>query len=68
MPKIVANEYEKNLQTLTTSLLDYRGRRDYPKSWPKTLNNYQIVVETYVKLITIILILFNLYFIVKPDH
>ncbi|CAH0556463.1 unnamed protein product [Brassicogethes aeneus] len=46
MPKIVAENYEKHLSTLTTSLSDYRGLRSFPKSWPAVLADYEIVVET----------------------
>ncbi|GJQ86529.1 hypothetical protein Trydic_g10429 [Trypoxylus dichotomus] len=46
MPKILAGEYERQLQQLTTSLSDYHGLRGYPKHWPKSLSNYEIVVET----------------------
>lgn len=46
MPKILAGEYEKNLMQLTTSLSDYRGRRDFPAAWPQSLSDYQLVVET----------------------
>lgn len=46
MPKILAGDYEKNLQQLTTNLSDYLSRRCYPSTWPKSLNEYEIVVET----------------------
>jgi len=45
-PKTMAAEYEKNLKRLTTSLGDHQGRRGYPKTWPESLSNYEIVVET----------------------
>lgn len=46
MPKIMVGEYEKNLKQLTTSISDYVGHRAYPSSWPKSLDHYEIVVES----------------------
>lgn len=46
MPKILAGEYERNLQQITTSLNDYHGQRGFPKEWPSSLEDYEIVVET----------------------
>ena len=46
MPKILAGEYERQLQQLTTNLSDYHGLRGYPSHWPQSLEEYQIVVET----------------------
>ncbi|KAJ8920872.1 hypothetical protein NQ315_015665 [Exocentrus adspersus] len=46
MPKIVAGAYEENLRQITTSLSDYRGRKPFPKEWPESLSDYEIVVET----------------------
>ncbi|XP_022905946.1 T-cell activation inhibitor, mitochondrial isoform X2 [Onthophagus taurus] len=46
MPKILAGEYERQLQQLTTNLSDYRGLRGYPKHWPNSLATFEIVVET----------------------
>ncbi|RZC31974.1 T-cell activation inhibitor, mitochondrial, partial [Asbolus verrucosus] len=46
MPKILAGEYERNLQQITTSLSDYHGRRGFPKQWPQSLQDYEIVIET----------------------
>lgn len=48
MPKIVAGAYEQNLKQITTSLSDYVGRKSFPKEWPLTLSEYEIVVETLV--------------------
>lgn len=48
MPKIIAGTYEQNLKQITTSLSDYVGRNFYPKEWPASLSDYEIVVETYV--------------------
>lgn len=46
MPKIIAGTYEQNLKQITTSLSDYIGRKSYPKEWPTSLSDYEIVVET----------------------
>ncbi|KAG8233413.1 hypothetical protein J437_LFUL013407 [Ladona fulva] len=45
-PKVTAEGYERHLRRLATSLGDYRGRGGYPKEWPPTLKNFQLVVET----------------------
>ncbi|XP_054284196.1 T-cell activation inhibitor, mitochondrial-like [Macrosteles quadrilineatus] len=45
-PKTMAAEYEKNLNRLTTSLGDHQGRRGFPKTWPDSLENFELVVET----------------------
>lgn len=45
-PKTMAKDYENNLRRLTTSLSDYQGRYGYPKSWPLTLAQYELVVES----------------------
>lgn len=46
MPKVLAGEYERHLQQITTALSDYKGRRQYPKVWPDSFKDYEIVVET----------------------
>ncbi|KAG5884444.1 hypothetical protein JTB14_023187 [Gonioctena quinquepunctata] len=46
MPKIVAGIYEQNLRQITTSLSDYSGSKAFPKEWPDTLIDHEIVVET----------------------
>nr|XP_023025344.1 T-cell activation inhibitor, mitochondrial isoform X1 [Leptinotarsa decemlineata] len=46
MPKIMAGTYEQNLKQITTSLSDFRGCRSFPKEWPDTLKDYEMVVET----------------------
>ncbi|KAK1131821.1 hypothetical protein K0M31_015975 [Melipona bicolor] len=45
MPKVMASQYERQLRQLTTTLSDYRGRRNYPKVWPADLSTYEIVIE-----------------------
>ncbi|XP_018326911.1 T-cell activation inhibitor, mitochondrial [Agrilus planipennis] len=46
MPKILAEEYENNLKKITTALNDYLSRRSFPKEWPKTLKEYELVVDS----------------------
>ncbi|RZF42209.1 hypothetical protein LSTR_LSTR004358 [Laodelphax striatellus] len=45
-PIKMAKQYEVNLRRLTTALIDYQGRRGYPKTWPESLNDFEIVVES----------------------
>ncbi|XP_069677058.1 T-cell activation inhibitor, mitochondrial [Periplaneta americana] len=45
-PKVMARHYEKQLRRLTTSLSDHQGRMGYPKEWPQSLSNFELVVET----------------------
>ncbi|XP_063702507.1 T-cell activation inhibitor, mitochondrial [Culicoides brevitarsis] len=46
MPKAQANAYTSHLRKVTTSLLDYLSMRKYPKTWPETLEDYELVVES----------------------
>ncbi|XP_044752286.1 T-cell activation inhibitor, mitochondrial [Coccinella septempunctata] len=45
MFKIMAGEYERNLLQITTSMSDYLSYRKFPKSWPDSLQNFELVVE-----------------------
>ncbi|CAK9820987.1 T-cell activation inhibitor, mitochondrial [Anthophora plagiata] len=45
MPKVMVSQYERQLRQLTTTLSDYRGRRNFPKVWPVDLSSYEIVIE-----------------------
>lgn len=45
MFKIMAGEYERNLMQITTSMSDYLSYRKFPKIWPATLQNFELVVE-----------------------
>lgn len=42
----MVKQYENNLRRLTTSLSDCQGKGGYPKHWPSSLSNYELVVET----------------------
>lgn len=45
-PFLLAENYSQQLRRFVTALGDYRGRNGYPKSWPETLSNIQLVVES----------------------
>jgi hypothetical protein len=45
-PKVMAKQYENQLRRLTTSLNDHQGRTGYPKDWPPSLSDFELVVET----------------------
>lgn len=46
MPQILAGTYEENLRQITTTMSDYIVKKPFPKEWPQTLENYEIVIET----------------------
>ncbi|XP_055710524.1 T-cell activation inhibitor, mitochondrial [Phlebotomus papatasi] len=46
MPKTQAGFYTNHLRKVTTTLLDYLGRQQYPSSWPEELSEYEIVIES----------------------
>ncbi|XP_059616479.1 T-cell activation inhibitor, mitochondrial [Phlebotomus argentipes] len=46
MPKTQAGFYTNHLRKVTTTLLDYLGRQQYPNSWPDDLSEYEIVIES----------------------
>lgn len=46
MPKALAREYSSHLKRLITTILDYLTKNKFPDSWPKSLKNYQLVVES----------------------
>lgn len=48
MPKAQAGDYAGHLRKVTTTLLDYLSTKKYPKSWPESLSEYEIVIESYV--------------------
>lgn len=45
MPKVMAENYEKQLRRLITSISDYQGRYGFPKEWPDSLSDFKLVVE-----------------------
>ncbi|XP_058987690.1 T-cell activation inhibitor, mitochondrial-like [Musca domestica] len=46
MPKQQAVEYANHLNKVTTTLGDYLTLNKFPKSWPDTLSEYEIVIES----------------------
>lgn len=46
MPKTEAIQYTSHLRNITTALLDYLGKNKYPKVWPESMNEYEIVIES----------------------
>uniref|UniRef100_A0A336M257 CSON010661 protein n=1 Tax=Culicoides sonorensis TaxID=179676 RepID=A0A336M257_CULSO len=46
MPKAQAAAYTSHLRKVTTSLLDYLSVRKYPTTWPESLSDYELVVES----------------------
>uniref|UniRef100_A0A2M4AHB0 Putative t-cell activation inhibitor mitochondrial n=1 Tax=Anopheles triannulatus TaxID=58253 RepID=A0A2M4AHB0_9DIPT len=46
MPKAQAMAYASHLRKITTALLDYLGRSKFPKSWPESLSQFELVVES----------------------
>ncbi|CAD7078871.1 unnamed protein product [Hermetia illucens] len=46
MPKAQAGDYAGHLRKVTTTLLDYLSTKKYPKSWPESLSEYEIVIES----------------------
>ncbi|EDW17095.1 T-cell activation inhibitor, mitochondrial [Drosophila mojavensis] len=46
MPKQQARGYANHLMKVTTSLNDFLSKQLYPKSWPQTLKEFTIVVES----------------------
>lgn len=46
MPKTHASEYTSHLRKVITSLLDFLSKKTYPDTWPESLENYEIVIES----------------------
>lgn len=46
MPKTQAEFYASYLRKVTTSLLDYQSKSKYPKEWPESLEDFEIVIES----------------------
>jgi hypothetical protein len=45
MPAVMVKRYIKQLEKLTTALVEFYKTNGYPKDWPLMLDNYQLVVE-----------------------
>ena len=46
MPKTLARNYSSHLSRVITNLLDYLSKNKYPDTWPSTLEEYELVVES----------------------
>lgn len=46
MPKAQVVNYAAQLRKVTTAMLDYLTYHKYPKSWPNSLKNFKIVIES----------------------
>lgn len=46
MPKAQVTSYADQLRRVTTSMLDYLATSAYPKRWPATLEEFELVVES----------------------
>lgn len=70
MPKAQVVHYASQLTKVTTSMLDYLTFHKYPKSWPDSLKDFEIVIESYLCLISIKILFFkrNSYILEKRDR
>lgn len=48
MPKAQVVHYASQLTKVTTSMLDYLTFHKYPESWPDSLKDFEIVIESYL--------------------
>lgn len=46
MPKALAQSYSSHLSKVITNILDYLGKNKFPESWPASLRDYELVVES----------------------
>lgn len=46
MPKAQVVHYAAQLRKVTTSMLDYLTFHAYPKQWPESLKNFELVIES----------------------
>lgn len=46
MPKAQVVNYAAQLRKVTTSMLDYLTYHKYPKTWPDSLTNFELVIES----------------------
>lgn len=46
MPKTLAKNYSSHLSRVITNILDYLCKNKFPKSWPETLRDFELVVES----------------------
>lgn len=53
MPKAQVVHYASQLTKVTTSMLDYLTFHKYPKSWPDSLRDFEIVIESYIRVLPV---------------
>lgn len=46
MPETLAQHYSSHLSRVITSVLDFLAKDKFPESWPETLKDYELVVES----------------------
>lgn len=46
MPKTLAKNYSSHLSKLITNILDWLCKNKFPESWPASLRDYELVVES----------------------
>jgi Domain of unknown function (DUF4461) len=46
MPKTLAKNYSSHLSKVITNILDYLGKNKFPETWPETLRDFELVVES----------------------
>ncbi|CRK86368.1 CLUMA_CG000214, isoform A [Clunio marinus] len=46
MPKTLAKNYSSHLSKVITNVLDFLGKNKFPTSWPESLRDYELVVES----------------------
>lgn len=46
MPKTLAQNYSSHLSRVITNILDFLGKNKFPESWPESLRDYELVVES----------------------
>lgn len=46
MPKTLAQNYSSHLSKVITNILDFLTKNKFPETWPESLRNYELVVES----------------------
>ena len=46
MPKTLAKNYSSHLSKVITNILDFLGKNKFPESWPASLRDFELVVES----------------------
>lgn len=46
MPKTLAQNYSSHLSKVITNILDFLGKNKFPETWPSTLRDFELVVES----------------------